>query len=68
MQFTAETTTGEMAITVTEVKEQTVVVDANHPLAGKTLHFDVEVVDVRPGSDRELRMGHPVPIMSQPGH
>lgn len=31
---------------VIEVKEETVVVDFNHPLAGKELHFDVEIVEV----------------------
>ena len=60
MQFCAETPSGEMAITVTEVKEDTVVVDANHPLAGITLHFDIEVLDVRHGSEEELQLGQPV--------
>ena len=31
---------------VTEVKDDTVVVDFNHPLAGKTLHFSVEILEV----------------------
>jgi FKBP-type peptidyl-prolyl cis-trans isomerase SlyD len=57
MQFCAETASGEMAITVTEIRENTVIVDANHPLAGMTLHFDVEVLDVRQGTDEELRLG-----------
>jgi FKBP-type peptidyl-prolyl cis-trans isomerase SlyD len=59
MQFCAETPSGEMAITVTEVREASVIVDANHPLAGKTLQFDVEVVDARQGSEDELRLGQP---------
>jgi FKBP-type peptidyl-prolyl cis-trans isomerase 2 len=33
---------------VHEVKEKTVVVDFNHPMAGKTLVFDVTVVDIQP--------------------
>ncbi len=34
-------------IRVHEVKEKTVVVDFNHPLAGKTLNFDVKIKDIR---------------------
>lgn len=34
---------------VTEVREETVILDFNHPLAGKTLIFDVTVLDVKPG-------------------
>lgn len=32
---------------VYEIKEKTVVMDFNHPLAGKTLFFDVKVLDVK---------------------
>ena len=35
---------GPMTVTVKEVKEKTVVLDANHPLAGRDLTFDLEVV------------------------
>ena len=35
-------------VVVTEIKESTVVVDFNHPLAGKTLFFDVKVLGVQP--------------------
>jgi len=32
---------------VAEIKDDTVVLDFNHPLAGKTLHFDVKVLDIK---------------------
>jgi len=35
-------------MTVREIKEKTVVMDMNHPMAGKTLFFDVKVVDIQP--------------------
>jgi FKBP-type peptidyl-prolyl cis-trans isomerase SlyD len=37
---------------VTEVKSDTVVLDFNHPLAGKTLYFDVKVLDIKPGAKK----------------
>jgi FKBP-type peptidyl-prolyl cis-trans isomerase 2 len=37
-----------MQARVHEIKEKTVVVDLNHPMAGKTLVFDVKVVDIQP--------------------
>lgn len=42
----ADTQMGPINFVVKEVKEETVVLDANHPLAGKTLVFDLELVDV----------------------
>lgn len=39
--------------------EDTVTVDFNHPLAGKTLHYDVQVVHVRPATEEEMALGVP---------
>jgi peptidylprolyl isomerase len=39
-----------LPVVVTEVKEDSVTLDANHPLAGMELIFDIELVDVKPGS------------------
>lgn len=39
---------------VTDVAEGMAVLDGNHPLAGRTLRFDVEVVDVRPATAEEI--------------
>ncbi len=36
----------EMRLTVTEVGDDTITVDANHPLAGKPLNFDIELVNI----------------------
>jgi FKBP-type peptidyl-prolyl cis-trans isomerase SlyD len=47
-----------MLVTVKDVQEDKVIVDANHPLAGKKLHFDVEVTSIRDASDEELQHGH----------
>src|SRR4029078_1180923 len=38
---------GTIPMRVHEVKEKTVIVDLNHPLAGKTLNFDVKIKEVR---------------------
>lgn len=59
MQFQSQTEDGHMMlVTVRDVTDDMVVVDANHPLAGKKLHFDVEVTDVREASAEEKQHGH----------
>ena len=42
----AQTEAGPIPVVVTEVTEEAVTIDANHPLAGKKLIFDLEVVEV----------------------
>lgn len=58
MQFQAQTNHGPRAVTVVDVSDDTVTVDANHPLAGQTLNFDVKVVDVRDATQEELAHKH----------
>jgi len=58
MRFQAESEDGDVIVTVTNVSNDEVTIDANHPLAGQTLSFDVEVVSVRPCTDEELAHGH----------
>lgn len=58
MQFTASSPEGNQVVTITNINNDTVTVDGNHPLAGKTLHFDITVVDVRNASADELSHGH----------
>ncbi len=43
---------------VAELKEDGVLLDLNHPLAGETLFFDVEVVGLRPATSDETDHGH----------
>lgn len=59
MELTAEGPDGEpVPFSVREVGLETVVIDLNHPLAGKTLHFDVTVREVRAATPEELEHGH----------
>jgi len=58
MQFQANTNMGPRLLTVLDVNPEQVTVDANHPLAGVTLNFDVKVVDVRDATQDELSHGH----------
>ncbi|WP_457637765.1 FKBP-type peptidyl-prolyl cis-trans isomerase [Oceanithermus sp.] len=58
-QFYAQDNQGNpLPLTVTKVEGDDVTVDFNHPLAGKTLHFDVEIKDVRDATPEELAHGH----------
>ena len=58
MAFTAQGPQGQQQVVVTEVEGDDVTIDANHPMAGQTLHFDVEVVEVRDATDEEKEHGH----------
>ncbi len=43
---------------VYEIRDDSVVLDYNHPLAGETLNFHVKVIDIRPATPSELEHGH----------
>jgi len=58
MRFQAQTEGGVTVVTIKEVNGDEITLDGNHELAGETLHFDVEVKDVRPASEEELEHGH----------
>jgi len=47
-------------LTVTAIEEDTVTVDANHPLAGQILHFHMGIVEVREPTEQELEQGYAV--------
>jgi FKBP-type peptidyl-prolyl cis-trans isomerase SlyD len=50
--------TGWIVAYVKEIKGDYALIDGNHPLAGKTLHFQVEVTAVRDATEQELAHGH----------
>jgi FKBP-type peptidyl-prolyl cis-trans isomerase SlyD len=58
MQFQAQTPQGARIVTVVKVDPDNVTVDANHPLAGMDLKFDVTVEDVREATPEEITHGH----------
>jgi FKBP-type peptidyl-prolyl cis-trans isomerase SlyD len=65
MQVVLQTNFGPRAVTIEKVGMSVVDVDLNHPMAGKDLHFDVEIVDVREASAVELEHGH---VHGEGGH
>lgn len=66
VQFHAQSPDGAaVVVTVTEVKEDSVVIDGNHALAGVELNFDVKIVDVREASQEEIEHGH---VHGEHGH
>ena len=65
MQVVLQTNFGPRAVTVEKVGHSVVDVDLNHPMAGKDLHFDVEIIDVREASAEELEHGH---VHGEGGH
>jgi FKBP-type peptidyl-prolyl cis-trans isomerase SlyD len=58
MQFEMQGEEDSRIVTVTSMDDDTVTVDANHPMAGVTLRFDVSIVGVRPATAEELEHGH----------
>jgi len=59
MELSAQGPDGdEVAFLIQRVEPDAVTIDLNHPLAGKTLHFDVTVREVREATPDELEHGH----------
>jgi len=46
------------SFTITKIEGDNITIDFNHPLAGKNLEFDLELIDVRDASPEELEHGH----------
>ena len=58
MQVVLNTNFGPRAVTIEKVGMSVVDVDLNHPMAGKDLHFEVEIVEGREATAEELEHGH----------
>jgi len=58
MQVRASGPQGARLVNVVRVERDFVTVDGNHPLAGRTLHFSVEVAEVRKATHEEVSHGH----------
>ncbi len=58
LQLQAQTPQGTHLLTVVEIKDDVVVLDGNHPLAGEVLNFYIKVVSIRKASPEEIAHGH----------
>lgn len=58
MRLHAQTAHGPRTVTVTRIVGDMVTLDANHPLAGKSLSFEVEITAVREATEEERSHGH----------
>lgn len=58
-RFQVQDQTGQpIAVTATNITDTHVTLDANHPLAGETLNFSVEILKIREATEEELSKGH----------
>ncbi len=59
MQFAADVGTGQpLPFVVEKIEGDDIYLDGNHPLAGQTLHFEVEVINIREATSDEVTHGH----------
>ena len=58
MMVSAQSGEGRINLMITEIGEEQVTVDANHPMAGKSLTFEVTVASIRDASEEEISHGH----------
>ena len=64
-EFEAQNAKGEsLMLTVTRIEGDKITVDANHPLAGQTITFEVTVQDIRDATPEEIQNGRPAGDLS----
>lgn len=64
VRVNADGPNGPVTFIVVKLTEKGTLLDANHPLAGQALHFDIELVEVREATEEEKSHGH----VHTPGH
>ena len=58
-RFQVQDNNGQIfTVTVIKLEDDQVVLDGNHPLAGVTLHFDIEIKSIKEATEQELSHGH----------
>lgn len=57
-EFVIKSPKGTKAIHIKEIRENTVLVDGNHELAGQTLHYSGKIVSIREATENELKHGY----------
>jgi FKBP-type peptidyl-prolyl cis-trans isomerase SlyD len=65
MRVQLDTEQGPVVAVIAKIEDKDVTLDMNHPLADMTLHFDVEVINVREASADEIAHGH---VHGEGGH
>ncbi len=58
MTFQSETPQGVQQFIVRKVEDDFITIDANHPLAGQELTFNIDILEVREATESELNHGH----------
>lgn len=58
MRFEAQSDQGMQSVVIKAIDGDMIMVDANHPLAGQDLTFDIEIINVRSATSEELDHGH----------
>ncbi|MCS2610154.1 FKBP-type peptidyl-prolyl cis-trans isomerase [Halomonas dongshanensis] len=60
-RFQTEGEAGPQIVTVLALEGDQVIIDTNHPLAGKTLRYSIKILAQRDATRAELAKGHPLP-------
>lgn len=58
LEFHADTDDGPILCTIKSIEDEQVLIDTNHPYAGKTLNFKFTVLNIRDATEEELEHGH----------